>query len=140
MTPRKATRTQKCDRADAELRLEHALKFLDVAELLGEPGPEDPASGSVAASLAVLAGIAAADAACCSALGRRARGQDHHEAERIVAEIANGGDAAANQLKRLLDLKDAAHYGLVFVSGNNLKACLRQASDLVSFARRIVRR
>jgi hypothetical protein len=32
-----------------------------------------PASRSVAAALAVLSGIAAADAACCAALGRRSR-------------------------------------------------------------------
>jgi hypothetical protein len=34
----------------------------------------------VAAALAVLAGIAAADAACCAALGERSRGQAHQEA------------------------------------------------------------
>jgi hypothetical protein len=35
---------------------------------------------NVATSLAVLARIAACDAACCFALGRRARGQDHRKA------------------------------------------------------------
>ena len=140
MSPRNRTRTQLCARADAVLRLENARKFLEVAELLAEPRPEDPPSASVSAALAVLAGIAASDAACCAALGRRARGQDHHEAETVLAEIVPGGKAAANKLKRLMDLKDTAHDGLVFVSGANLTACLRQAADLVAFARDVVTR
>jgi len=50
-----------------------------VAELVaGEH--EIPESRSVAAALAVLAGIAASDAACCAALGRRSRGDDHRQA------------------------------------------------------------
>jgi hypothetical protein len=52
--------------------------FADVADLvLGEH--VDTAPG-VAAALSVLAGIAAADAACGAVLGRRSRGQDHRQA------------------------------------------------------------
>ncbi|MDF2753518.1 MAG: hypothetical protein K0S82_1901 [Gaiellaceae bacterium] len=61
MTTR-TSRTQPCDRAHARIRLDHAEKSLDVAELVaGER--EIPESRSVAAALAVLAGIAASDAA-----------------------------------------------------------------------------
>lgn len=109
----KKTRTQQCDRGDGM---------------------------SVAAALAVLAGIAACDAACCAALGTRARGQDHHEAETLVKQVEPGGPAAATALRRLLDQKDTAHYGLVHVSGQSLKAALRQAQALVGFAATVVGR
>lgn len=35
MTPRRATRTQQCDRRDAQLRLEHARSFLDIGRSRG---------------------------------------------------------------------------------------------------------
>jgi|GEM_PF-6780919 len=63
---RSATRTQPCSVAQARTRLEHSRKFLEVAELVaGETGEVEYASA--AAALAVLAGIAASDAACCAA-------------------------------------------------------------------------
>jgi hypothetical protein len=78
MTPRTAGRTQPCSETDAPTRLGHARKFLDVAELVVGEGA-DMEYASAAAALAVLAGIAASDAACCRALGRRSRGQDGRE-------------------------------------------------------------
>lgn len=66
----------------------------------------------VAASLAVLAGIAAADAACCAALGRRHRGQNHGDAASLVETVEPNGPAMAKDLRRLLGRKDDAHYGL----------------------------
>lgn len=84
---------------------------LEVADLVaGER--ELPESRSVAAALAVLAGIAASDAACCAALGRRARGDDHRQAAALLGEIADG-DRAAKTLLDLLNLKDTAQDGLI---------------------------
>lgn len=71
---RSMTRTQSCDRDDALNRLAQAESFLDAAELIVDDDSDD-ATPSVAASLAVLAGIAASDGACCARLGVRARGQ-----------------------------------------------------------------
>lgn len=140
MTPgRGATRTQPCSVAQARTRLEHARKFLDVAELSAGEG-EDMEYASAAAALAVLAGIAASDAACCAALGRRSRGQDHRQATELVEQIASGGSQAATALRRLLSLKDEAHYGLFDVGGQDLQAALRQAKALVDFAEEVVRR
>src|SRR5204862_4168868 len=69
---RRGGRTQLCDRVRARTRLDAAQKSFEVAELAAaEHGI--PASRSVAAALAVLSGIASADAACCAALGRRSR-------------------------------------------------------------------
>ncbi len=135
-TPR--GRTQRCTEQQARLRLEHASKYLEVAELAGDESDLEYASAS--AALAVLAGIAAADAACCKSLQRRARGQNHHDAEDLVRQIEPGGPGAANALRRLLDLKDEAHYGLFDVGGGDLRAALRQAKTLIDFASTTLRR
>jgi hypothetical protein len=139
VSPRESPRAQPCSKAEAATRLRHARSFLEVAQLVAEEG-EDIDYASPSAALAVLAGIAASDAACCAALGRRARGQDHREAATLVAQVEPGGKTAATSLRRLLSLKDEAHYGLFDVGGQQLKSALRQASDLVEFAQAIVRR
>ncbi len=89
---RQRGRTQACGLAEARTRAGSAGKFLEVALLIERE--DEGAFRSVAASLAVLAGIAAADAACCVALGRRSRGSDHHDAEAMrqaekLVEFAN---------------------------------------------------
>ena len=87
MTPRRATRTQACSAAEARGRLDHARKFLEVAEL-----------------------------------------------------VAGDGTQAAGALRRLLNLKDEAHYGFFGVGGAHLRAALRQAQALVTFADAVLRR
>jgi hypothetical protein len=139
MTPRAPGRTQPCSTSQAQTRLGHAEKFLDVADLVAAEGA-DTEYASAAAALAVLAGIAAADAACCAALGRRSRGQDHRQAVELVEQIAPGGGDAGNALRRVLSLKDEAHYGLFDVGGADLRAALRQARELVKFATEVLRR
>jgi len=134
VTPRHAGRTQRCGRPQAATRLAHAQKFFDAAELIATDITDEEANASVAASLAVLAGIAACDAACCARLGRRSRSQDHHDAERLLAEIIPRGRDAAKDLRRLLDLKDAAQYGVIHVSATELRSALRRARTLVLFA------
>jgi hypothetical protein len=129
-------RTQDCTREEARGRQGQAKKFLEVADLVAS----EPESASVSASLAVLAGIAASDAACCRALGRRSRSQDHHDAEALVKQIEPGGAEAANQLRRLINLKDQAHYGLFDVSGSDLQRAIRQAKRLVDFADQVLQR
>lgn len=140
MTARASGRTSPCTRAQAQLRLGQAEKFLEVARLVGSESEAIPESASVAASLAVLAGIAASDAACCAALLRRARGQDHKQAVPLLAQVTPDGPGAAKNLDRLLDLKDTAHYGVIHVSSPELRAALRQAASLVAFANSVLRR
>lgn len=91
----------------------------------------------VAASVAILAGIAAADAACCQALGRRSRSDNHRDAEILLAEITPGGKKAAGQLRQLIDIKDTAHYGFISVTAAQLKRALRQAQHLIDFAEQL---
>jgi hypothetical protein len=138
MSVRAGARTQPCSAAQARTRLKHARKFLEIAELVGGKG-EDVEYASAAAALAVLAGIAASDAACCASLGRRSRGQDHRQAVALVEQVEPGGAEAAKSLRRLLGLKDEAHYGLFDVGGQDLRSALRQAEALVDFANQAIR-
>lgn len=130
---------QHCDEAQARTRLVQAKTFLDVAELAADEADASIEYGSVAASIAVLAGIAAADAACCRALGRRSRSDDHRDAEKLLAEIPGGGKRAGRQLRRLIDLKDSAQYGFINVSAPQVRGCLRQARHLTEFAEAVLR-
>ena len=137
MTPRGAGRTQVCTGEHARIRLTQARAFLEVAELV--VGEDDTlATPGVAASLAVLAGIAA-DAACCAALGRRPRGQDHKQAVGLLSEVGSNGPELARALNRLLDIKDGAHYGMVYVGGQKAAAAVRHARLLVDAAAKMVR-
>lgn len=119
-------RTAGCGPREAEFRLHEARSFLEVAELAE--------SANVAVSNAVLAGIAACDAACCSALGVVARGQDHRQATSIVSDVQPDGPEAAKNLRRLLNLKEASQYGAKLLSDSDRRGAIRQASALVRFA------
>ena len=102
---------------------------------------DEPAaiSSGVSASLAVLAGIAASDAASCAALGLRSRGQDHNDAADLLERVADSA-ASVTALRRLLSLKNDAQYGLISVSTKSRNSALRQARKLVDFAEQVVAR
>lgn len=137
---RKGGRTQACGEPQARQRLGHARSFLEVAELTADVSDPSLEYGSVAASVAILAGIAAADAACCQELGKRSRSENHHDAEVLLEQITPGGKRAAGQLRQLIDLRDTAHYGFISISAPQLKRSLRQAQHLVEFAEEVLRR
>ena len=99
-----------------------------------------PGEIKAAISSAVLAGIAAADAACCQALGERARGEDHREATSLVEQVAPNGPTAAKALERLLSLKDESQYGFGDLGGQRLVASFRQARALTGFAQSVLER
>jgi len=81
--------------------MDRAREFLEVAELVVDEKDRDasPVYASSAAALAVLAGIAASDAACCKDLHKRSRSEDHHDAEQLLAQITPGGNKAAKDLR-----------------------------------------
>jgi hypothetical protein len=118
--------------ADARTRLTHAGQYLAVAELAFSPegGPET----TVATGNAVLSGMAAADAICCALAGRRHRGAGHREAAEFLGTVTGDRDLA-RFLRELIDLKDAAHYGLENVKAQGAKAAIRRARSLVAAAR-----
>lgn len=91
-------RTQGCTRSDAQIRLAQAEKFIEVAELVLEDESSATYAG-VAASLAVLSGIAASDAACCARLRKSSRGQAHMEAVALLGTVVPDGPEMAKDLK-----------------------------------------
>ncbi|HET9309818.1 MAG TPA: hypothetical protein VFP41_01155 [Actinomycetota bacterium] len=111
---------------------------MEVAKMIIDEAEPDPDWANAAAALAVLAGISASDAACCKALGRRSRGQDHHEAEALLGQIDPGGKSAANVMRRLITLKGEAHYGFYSMSTQSLRSAFTQAEKLIKFAREVL--
>lgn len=122
-------RTQDCAPSHAKIRLQQATAMLEVAGLV-QHEESDAAHPSVAAALAVLAGVAASDAACCAALHRRPRGQSHIEAAALLESVNPHGGSMAKNLRRLLSAKDSSHYGLALITP-------RKAADLVEAAQRM---
>lgn len=139
----KKTMTRPCSNAEARQRCDRAREFLEVADIVkDENDPQDHAMlyASAAGSLAVLAGIAACDAACCHALGERSRGQDHRQATKLVEQITPGGKQAAKSLSELLNHKDKAQYGFLALGGAELKKVIRSSEKLIEFADQVLRR
>lgn len=130
---RTGPRTADCSPAQGRARLRQAEAFLMTADLvLGDTS--DAATPGVAAALAVLAGIAASDAACCVRLHRRARGQDHAEAVQLLKTVEPHGEAMAKNLSRLLAAKDDSHYGVTLVDRAKARRLVENARRLVTLA------
>lgn len=133
------TPSAQCGRAEASARLKQALAFAAVADLvLGDES--DLATPGVATALAVLAGIAASDAACCAALGERARGQSHAQAIALLTTVQGNGPRMARHLSALLAAKDESHYGVHLVAEKNAHKLVAQAQALVALAQGVVQR
>lgn len=126
------TRQAPCGPAEAARKARLARAYLDLAE---QAAAQDSDEGrTVAAGNAVLAAIAAADALTCLRLGRHSRGQAHQEATTLLHTIRPNGARLAKDLATTVTVKDAAHYGSVFVSASTLKTTLRAAGRLVEAA------
>jgi hypothetical protein len=123
---------------EARTRLADARAQLELAVHAGVGSSQG--ERKAAASSAVLAGIAAADAACCAVLGERSRSQDHRDAAGLLRSIEPAGDTAAKAFRRLIGVKDAAQYGFDGVSAETLLGAQRQAALLVEFAAGVLAR
>jgi hypothetical protein len=133
-------RTSGCGPKEAKTRLAQAEHFLKTAEGIAAGHGHDATAPSVVAALAVLAGIAASDAACCMTLGERPRSQDHRDATGLLSRAGVSGPAMARSLARLLEVKDEAHYGVTNITAQKATSALRQARSLVEAATTIVTR
>ncbi len=144
MSPRAGSRVTPCTPADARGRLRKAESLITGAELVLEAGDDAnldlPSVAAALAALAVLAGIAASDAACCSALGEHSRGQDHQQAARLLATVSPHGTRMGKDFKRLLDRKVNAHYGFMSTTESEARDMLAWAQRLVTDARSAVQR
>ena len=125
-------RTERCGESEARKRLRDAEEFLRAAEAEAEKSSQEAIN--VAANLLVSAGIAAADAACCKALGKRSRSQNPREGGALLRLIAQGGNAASNSFDRLIAQKDLTDYGFANVGRSQFVMLQRQATALVKFA------
>jgi hypothetical protein len=134
MSAREEPRTQVCGILEAHTRVTSATRFLEVARLV--EAEEGGAYRSTAAALAVLAGVAASDAACCARLGRRMRGDDPHDATILLERTEPGGREAATALRRLIGVKNKAPYGLMLASHQNVQGEMLLAQRLLAFGGR----
>ena len=88
--------------------------------------------------MAVLAGIAASDAACCFKLRKRSRGQDHAEAVKLLGTVVPHGGAMARDLGRLLAAKDESHYGVTVVDRTKARRPVGYAGRLTELAGQVL--
>ncbi|MGH9011799.1 MAG: hypothetical protein ACRDYF_18420 [Acidimicrobiia bacterium] len=126
------TRQAPCGPTEAARTARLARAYLDLAEQAA--GQESDEARTVAAGNAVLAAIAASDALTCLRLGRHSRGQAHQEATALLSTVRPDGSRLAKDLATALGVKDAAHYGSVFVSTATLRSTLRASTRLVEAA------
>ena len=131
MSPRNSGRIVLCTPADCRVRRDQARAFIEVAELVLTEGRRE---AHVAAALAVLGGIAAADAVCGFALGQWSRGQDHTQAVALLGDVTLRDATLPTKLRRLLADKDAAHHSPNLITVEKAKAMVRQAAALLTEA------
>lgn len=125
------------DRAYGDQRLIFALASRDQAELTLE-ALKGPGTAAVAASSAIQAGIAAADAACAFVLLLTSAGA-HDQATKLLGRISQS-TKAVNDLGRLLSIKTAVQYAGRAVSESQARDAIERANRLIDFAERQRRR
>jgi hypothetical protein len=122
--------------AEARERRGQARAFIDVAEMvLTQSACRHEAH--VAAALAVLAAIAAADAICGLTLHRYSRGQDHAQAAKLLEKVSLDDTTLPAKLRRVLASKDAVHYSPQLVTARDARNLLRLAQAMVVAAERL---
>jgi hypothetical protein len=109
-----------------------ARAFISVAELVHEEthDPVLPLRG-VAAAVAVLGGIAAADVICCVRIGEMHRGEDHERAVSLLERALPEGRLVRSDFQRLLSIRDRVHYQAIMVTPTEATAAIRQARRML---------
>jgi hypothetical protein len=124
-----------CGPSDARGRLAKAKQFHDAAELIREFAENEAEVGDAVVTLLVHAGIAAADAICCAALGEHAQGENHVEAVQHLKRVSPDGDKLSEALHSLLSAKTRAGYSAEPVNADMRKRTKRAADVLVAAAK-----
>lgn len=136
MNPRaKSSPTKPCDRAMMIGRLKKAEQFFGAAETIRESVDGEAEMGDSFVTLCVHAGIAAADAICCSALHEHAQGESHVEAVQLIERVRPDGRELGRALATLLALKTRAGYSAQAVTADQCKRARRSALKLTTAAR-----
>ena len=92
---------------------------------------EDGEAINVCVGVAVLAGIAAADAICAVALGESYSGTDHAAAAGLLERVDR---ELGRRLRTLVAVKPGAHYGNALLTPAQRSTALRAARALVDAA------
>ena len=90
-----------------------------------------------ATSLAIHAGINAADAVCGARLGERAAGEDHDQVLLLLRQAGPDGTKVEKELRRLLPLKTKAEYEPDDVAPGVVTKALERAQRCVALARTV---
>lgn len=125
-------RIRRASRHDGDVRLQQAEAFLEQAELSVDL-IAGPGRGNAVVSSAVLAAIAAADAATAYTLAEVSGGA-HDQATKLLGRVA-GSTKAVSDLSRLLSLKTAAQYSSDTIRAREIDDALNRARRIIAFAR-----
>lgn len=125
-------RTDRCTPATAQSRLARAIEFFESAE---DQRRDHPERVNTWATLYVMAGIAAADVICCTALGRHHQGDNHTEAITLLKKVEPDGEVLGAALGVLLGMKTRAGYGEDPLPANEKARAPRRARQLLEAAR-----
>jgi hypothetical protein len=106
--------------------------------LLAASSELDASRAIAATSLAIHAGINAADAVTGIRLGQRAAGQDHDEALVLLRTAGPDGTAVARDLARLLPMKTRAEYEPDDIPQSDASKAVERARRIVEVARRLL--
>jgi HEPN domain-containing protein len=90
-----------------------------------------------ATSLAIHAGINAADAVCGARLGERAAGEDHDQVLTLLRQAGPDGTKVEKELRRLMPLKTKAEYEPDDVAPGVATKALERAQRCVAVARTV---
>jgi uncharacterized protein YbjQ (UPF0145 family) len=122
-----------------QVSLQQARAYLGKAEEYVEAASAELEAGRsiAAASLAVHAGINAADAVTGMRLGQRAAGQNHDEVLALLRQAGPDGAAVERDLLRLLPLKTKAEYDPDDVPKATARRAVEWAQRCVAVARRV---
>lgn len=90
-----------------------------------------------ATSLAVHAGINAADAVCGARLGQRATGEDHGQALVLLRQAGPDGVEVERDLRRLLPLKTKAEYEPDDIAPSAAAKAVERAQRCAAVAQRV---
>ena len=129
---RKAIRTRPVSGAQVRAYAGTAEEYADAAA-----SELDAGRYIATTSLAVHAGISAADASCGARLGHRAAGDDHDQVLPLLRQAGPDGVRVEKELRRLLPLKTKAEYEPDDVAPGVAAKAVERAQRCVAVARAV---
>ncbi len=129
----KQTRIRPVSAAQARAYVSKAEEYLSAAN-----SELDAGRAIAATSLAIHAGINAADAVTGMRLGQRAAGRDHDEPLVLLRTAGPDGTAVAKELARLLPMKTRAEYEPDDIPKSDAAKAVERARRIVDVTRRLL--